>query len=148
MFLDLSLDGRVLAFTASVAVLTGTLFGVLPALRSTKVSLSAAMKGQQAEESERRVRFRPGKCIVAFQVALSLVLLVTAGLFLRSFVKLVTLDIGFDRNNVLVVNANLKTAKVSAGAASRRLPGHREPFACSFRSRRGGAVGYDAHQRL
>ena len=112
VFLDLSLDGRVLAFTASVAVLTGTLFGVLPALRSTKVSLSAAMKGQQAEESERRVRFRPGRCIVAFQVALSLVLLVTAGLFLRSFVKLVTLDIGFDRNNVLVVNANLKTAKV------------------------------------
>ena len=68
------------------------------------------MKGTLGEESERRVRFHPGKWIVASQVALSLVLLVTAGLFLRSFVKLVTLDIGFDRNNVLLVNANLKTA--------------------------------------
>jgi putative ABC transport system permease protein len=112
VFLDLSLDGRVLAFTAVIAVLTGTLFGVLPALRSTRVSLSSAMKGSQAEESDRRARFRPGKWIVASQVALSLVLLVTAGLFLRSFVKLITLDIGFDRNNVLLVSANLKTAKV------------------------------------
>jgi len=110
--LDLSLDGRVLAFTAVIAVLTGTLFGVLPALRSTRVSLSSAMKGSQGEESDRRARFRPGKWIVASQVALSLVLLVTAGLFLRSFVKLITLDIGFDRNNVLLVSANLKTAKV------------------------------------
>jgi predicted permease len=113
VFLDLSLDGRVLAFTAVIAVLTGTLFGVLPAIRSTRVSLSSAMKGSQGEESERRARFRPGKWIVASQVALSLVLLVTAGLFLRSFVKLITLDIGFDRNNVLLVSANLKTAGVA-----------------------------------
>jgi putative ABC transport system permease protein len=112
VFLDLSLDGRVLVFTAVIAVLTGTLFGVLPALRSTRVSLSSAMKGSQAEESEHGARFRPGKWIVASQVALSLVLLVTAGLFLRSFVKLITLDIGFDRDNVLLVSANLKTAKV------------------------------------
>jgi predicted permease len=112
VFLDLSLDGRVLVFTAVIAVLTGTLFGVLPALRSTRVSLSSAMKGSQAEESEHGARFRPGRWIVASQVALSLVLLVTAGLFLRSFVKLITLDIGFDRDNVLLVSANLKTAKV------------------------------------
>jgi predicted permease len=112
VFLDLSLDARVLGFTALVAILTGTLFGVLPAIRSTRVSLSSAMKGGQTEESDRRVRFRPGKWIVALQVALSLVLLVTAGLFLRSFVKLTTLDIGFDRTNVLLVQANLKTANV------------------------------------
>jgi predicted permease len=114
VFLDLSLDGRVLAFTVIIAVFTGTLFGVLPALRSTKVSLSSAMKGSPAEDSERRIRFRPGKWMVASQVALSLVLLVTAGLFLRSFVKLITLDVGFDRNNVLLVHANLKTANVPA----------------------------------
>jgi putative ABC transport system permease protein len=112
VFLDLSLDGRVLTFTAIIAVLTGALFGVLPALRSTKISLSSAMKGSSGEESERRARFRPGKWIVASQVALSLILLVTAGLFLRSFVKLATLDVGFDRSNVLLVNANLKTAGV------------------------------------
>ena len=113
VFLDLSLDSRVLAFTAATAVLTGILVGVLPALRSTRVSLAAAMKGSQAVGSERRIRFRPGKWIVASQVALSLVLLVAAGLFLRSFVNLVTLDIGFDRNNLLVMNTNLKIPNIS-----------------------------------
>ena len=51
MFLDLSLDSHVLGFTAGIAVLTGILFGVLPALRSTRVSLTAAMKGSHAAES-------------------------------------------------------------------------------------------------
>ena len=114
VFLDFSLNARVLGFTAAIAVLTGVLFGVLPAFRSTRVSLLAAMKGGQAEDSERRMRFRPAKWIVASQVALSLVLLVGAGLFLRSFAKLTALDIGFDRNNVLLANVNLKTAKVPA----------------------------------
>jgi len=112
VFLDLSLNARVLGFTAVIAVLTGTLFGVLPALRSTRVSLSSAMKGNQAGETEGRARFRSGKWIVASQVALSLLLLVTAGLFLKSFVKLVTQDIGFDPHNVLLVSADLKTAKI------------------------------------
>ncbi|MGD0695931.1 MAG: ABC transporter permease [Terriglobia bacterium] len=110
VFLDLSLDGRVLGFTAAIAVLTGVLFGVLPALRSTRVSLTAAMKGRG--DTERHGHFRSSKWIVAAQVALSLVLLVAAGLFLRSFAKLAMLDIGFDRNNVLLVNANLKAAHV------------------------------------
>jgi predicted permease len=112
VFLDLSFDWRVLTFTASAAVFTGILFGVLPAFRSTKVSLTSAMKGSQAVEGESRTKFRPGKWIVASQVALSLVLLVASGLFLRSLVTLVTMDAGFDRNNVLIVRANLHTAKV------------------------------------
>jgi len=118
VFFDLSLNLRVLVFTAAVAVLTGILFGVLPAFRSTRVSLTSAMKGSQAANSDTRMRFRPGKWMVASQVALSLVLLVSAGLFLRSMVKLATLDIGFDRNSVLLINANLKAAKV---APERRL---------------------------
>jgi predicted permease len=112
VFLDLSLDGRVLGFTAVIAVFTGILFGVLPAFRSTRVSLTAAMKGGRGEESEHSARFRPGKWIVASQIALSLVLLVTAGLFLHSLVRLITLDIGFDRTNVLLVNANLGPAHI------------------------------------
>ena len=112
VFLDLSSDWRVLSFTAAVALLTGLLFGVLPAFRSTRVSLTSAMKGAQASEAESRIKFRPGKWIIASQVALSLVLLVASGLFLRSLVKLVTMDIGFDRDNVLLVTANLHTAKV------------------------------------
>ena len=112
VFLDLSLDWRILSFTAAVAIFTGLLFGVLPAFRSTRVSLTSAMKSSQASDDESRAKFRPGKWIVASQVALSLVLLVASGLFLRSLVKLVTLDIGFDRNNVLLVHANLRNAKV------------------------------------
>jgi putative ABC transport system permease protein len=112
VFLDLSFDWRVLTFTAVAAVFTGILFGVLPAFRSTKVSLTSAMKGSQAVDAESRGKFRPGKWIVASQVALSLVLLVASGLFLRSLVKLVTMDVGFDRNNVLTVRANLRNAKV------------------------------------
>ena len=112
VFLDLSLDGRVLAFTAAIAVLTGVLFGLLPALRSTRVSLTSAMKGAQAVDTERRVRFRARRWIVVLQVALSLVLLVAAGLLLRSFTKLARLDIGFDRDNVLLVSADLHVAKV------------------------------------
>lgn len=110
VFLDLSLDRRVLAYTGAIAILTGILFGLFPTIRSTRVSLTSAMKGAGAEDAERRARFHPGKWIVASQVAMSLVLLVAAGLFLRSLAKLVTLDIGFDRNNVLTVTANLKTA--------------------------------------
>jgi putative ABC transport system permease protein len=112
VFLDLSLDWRILSFTATVAIFTGFLFGIVPAFRSTRVSLTSAMKGSQTAEGERRTKFRPGKWIVASQVALSLVLLVAAGLFLRSLVKLATLDMGFDRNNVLIVRADLNVAKV------------------------------------
>jgi putative ABC transport system permease protein len=113
VFLDLSFDWRTLSFTAGAAVFTGILFGVLPALRSTRVSLTSAMKGSQAVDAESRTTFRAGKWIVASQVALSLVLLVASGLFLRSLVKLVTMDVGFDRNNVLIVHANLPNAKVA-----------------------------------
>src|SRR6202012_4388779 len=66
----------------------------------------------QAVDAESRAKFRPGKWIVASQVALSLVLLVASGLFLRSLVKLVTMDVGCARNNVLIVHENLHNAKV------------------------------------
>lgn len=112
VYLDLSPDVRILAFTAGIAVFTGLLFGVLPAFRSTRVSLTAAMKSGPSEETAQRKLIRPGKWIVASQVAFSLVLVMVAGLFLRSLVKLTTLDIGFDRSNVLIVNANLKAGGI------------------------------------
>jgi predicted permease len=112
IFLDLSPDARVMAFTGTVAVLTGILFGLLPALRATRVSLMSAMKGSQAVEIKRPLHFRTRRWIVTSQVALSLVLVFAAGLLLRSFVKLATLDIGFDRTNVLLVDTNLEAAKV------------------------------------
>ena len=106
VFLDVSTDWRMLAFTIGVAVGTGVILALLPAMRSTGVPLTGAMRGATATQSERHSPMR--KWIVAAQIALSMVLLVTAGLFLRSFVKLVTLDPGFDRDNVLLVSANLR----------------------------------------
>ena len=116
VFLDLSLNGPVFAFTALIAVLSALLFGILPALRSTRVSLTAAMKGGQAEHADQRshLRFGSRQWIVSSQIALSLVLLVVAGLFLHSVVKLVTLDLGFDRSNVLLISANVQVANVPA----------------------------------
>ena len=114
VFLDLSPDIRVLVFTACLAVATAVLFGILPALRSSRVPLLAAMKGMQAPETVRRTWFRTrsGSWIVASQLALSLALLMVAGLFLRSLMNLVTLDLGFDRNHVLLMTAILKPATV------------------------------------
>ncbi len=114
VFLELSLNSRVLGFTATIAFLTALLFGVFPALRSTRVSLTAAMKGNQVQDIGPRVRIRPGKWIVASQVALSLILVIVAGLFLHSLVNLTTLEIGFDRSNVLLISANLAAADVPA----------------------------------
>ena len=70
------------------------------------------MKGPGAEEAEHRSGFRPARWIVAAQVALSLVLLLAAGLFVQSFWKLASLDVGFDRKNVLLVGANIHNANV------------------------------------
>jgi predicted permease len=95
-------------------VLTPLLFGLLPALRSTQLSLSSATKGIQSLKAGLPLHLRGRKWTVGSQVALSLVLLVAAGLLLRSFVKLATLDVGFDRNNVLLVGVDLKTAMVPA----------------------------------
>ncbi len=105
VFVDLSLNGRILGFTAAVTIVTGILVGLVPALRSTGVSLMAAMKSRQLAGSDARSKFGAGKWIVAGQVALSLVLLIGGGLLLRTFVRLLTADVGFDRTNVLVVIA-------------------------------------------
>ena len=112
VFLDLSLDTRVLAFTAAASILTALLFGLLPATGSTRISLASAMKDRLGSSGDRPARFHAFKWIVATQMALSLVLLVAAGLLLHSFVKLAKTDLGFDRNSVLLVHANLTQGKV------------------------------------
>ena len=115
-FLDLSMDGRVLGFTIGITILTGVLFGILPACRVSRTSPAAAMKGGEAQPGETRSQFRSGRWIVAVQVALSLVLLIGAGLFVRSFTNLLTLSPGFDRNKVLLVSMNVHNANVPPGA--------------------------------
>ena len=112
VFLDLKMDGRVLAFTIAIAVLCGLLFGILPALRSTRIDAMSAMKESQSQAGRGRAHSSAARWIVAAQVALSLILLIGTGLFIRTFANLMTLDAGFDRNNVLVVKTNIHNAGI------------------------------------
>ena len=104
VWLDLTPDWRVLGFTIGVAILTGVLFGLAPAWRATRVDPQAAMKAQGRGVTEHRGRFGLGRTLVVGQVALSLVLLVSAGLLLRSFMALNSVDAGFDREGILRVS--------------------------------------------
>jgi putative ABC transport system permease protein len=109
VFLDLSIDGRMLAFTAGVAILTGLLFGLAPAWRGTRVQPQTAMKANSRGVIE-GAGFGLAKTLVMIQVALSVVLVVGAVLMLGTFWKLSSLDTGFDRQNVLLVRLDLGNA--------------------------------------
>ncbi|HET7100226.1 MAG TPA: FtsX-like permease family protein, partial [Terriglobia bacterium] len=99
--LNVAPDARVLAFTFVVSLVTALLFGTLPALRATRIDLTPALKeGRSAAGLSSRSRL--GKALIVSQVALSLVLLVGAGLFLRTLVKLNNVDTGFNKENVLL----------------------------------------------
>jgi predicted permease len=105
--LDLTLDARILAFTAGVAVLTGLLFGIAPAWRGTRVDPQSAMK-TNARGAIEGTKLGLGKVLVMAQVALSLLLVVGAGLMLSTFWKLISLDAGFERDHVLLASVNLR----------------------------------------
>ena len=115
VFLDLSLDWRVTAFTAAVTMATVLLFGVAPAFRASRMEPIDAMK--QRGDGGGRSNLSSG--LVVAQVALSLVLVAAAGLFIRTFERLAHVPLGFDRDRVLVVNVNV--ARVRADAADRIL---------------------------
>ncbi|HUI43394.1 MAG TPA: ABC transporter permease [Terriglobia bacterium] len=119
LVLDLSTDGRVLAFTAGIAILTGLLFGIWPALRASRVAPQDALRGGRSDAGSVGSRFRSGRWIVALQVALSLVLLIGTGLFVRTFTNLLSLDPGFDRSRVLEVSFRIHNAGIAPDA---RLP--------------------------
>jgi predicted permease len=121
--LDLSIDLRVLAFTMGVAVATSILFGLAPAWQGTRVDPHSAMKANARGVVESHARFGLGKMLVTVQVALSLVLLVGAGLMLKTFAKLATVDTGFDKNQVLLIRVDPRYASVPL---DRRLPLYQE----------------------
>ena len=121
--LDLSIDIRVLAFTTAVAVATGVLFGLAPAWQGTRVDPHSAMKANVGGAVESHARFGLGKMLVTVQVALSLVLLIGAGLMLKTFAKLATVDTGFDKNQVLLIRVDPRYASVPP---DRRLPLYQE----------------------
>jgi len=114
--LDVGLDWRVLAFTIGVATATALLFGIVPAMRATRVSPNEAIK-EQGRSIAGESRFGFGSLLVVAQVALSLILIVGAGLFMRTFSSLAHVRLGFEPDPILLVNVG---AKRSAVAVSER----------------------------
>ncbi|HXJ91932.1 MAG TPA: ABC transporter permease [Terriglobia bacterium] len=99
--LNVAPDARVLAFTFLVSLATAILFGTVPALRTTRVDVAPALKeGRGAVSAAGRGGL--AKILIVSQVALSLVLLIGAGLFLRTLVNLANVDAGFNKENVLL----------------------------------------------
>jgi len=92
-------DLRVLGFSAALTLLTGLLFGLAPALRTTRVALITMIK--MSAPSSGKLRFTSGKAMLAIQVALSMVLLIGAGLFLRTLWNLRSVPMGYDPGGIL-----------------------------------------------
>jgi len=106
MILDAGTDSRVLFFTFLVAMLVGILFGLAPALRASKADLLSAMKDNVSAVSDLRKKHRPGESLIVVQVAASVVLMIGAGLFVRTLANFKSHNFGFDQRNLLTFGVN------------------------------------------
>jgi len=113
-FLDLAPDWRLLAFTTLLAVLTCLLFGLLPAVRAAYVAPASAMRSGGRGTTAGRERFSARRMLVVTQVALSLVLVVGALLFVRSLQNLLATDPGFRAEGVLAAQIDFERLKPTA----------------------------------
>jgi predicted permease len=108
-------DLRVLAFSLALTVFTALLFGIAPAIRATRLDLTGSLKqGRAIAAPSSRISLARG--LIVAQIALSLVLLAAASLFLRSLVKLTSVDTGFNRQNVLVFSLDEGAAEIPVDA--------------------------------
>jgi len=113
---EVGLDFKVLAFTAALSVISGILFGLTPALETSRVELSSALKtGGKGDQGGRRQR-RSIKFLVAVEVALAVVLLIGASLLIQSFLRMQGVDPGFDARNILVARLRLTESSYRTGA--------------------------------
>ena len=112
--LDISVDWRVLAFMAIITVLTCVIFGLVPALQASQINPGAAVKSGGGGLTAKQERSSYQRLLVIGQIAFSLVLLVGALLFTRSFWNLTTLDIGFRRNGILFVSNGFSNLRLPA----------------------------------
>jgi predicted permease len=118
---DVSPDWRVVAFTLTVTLITGLLFGLMPAFRSTHVALAETLKSQTRSvigASGGPGRMPLAKLLIAGQMAFSLLLLIVAALFTRSLQQMTRVDVGFDRDRVLMVSMDPR----AGGYEVRELP--------------------------
>ena len=103
---DMSMDFRVLGFTAAASIFTGIVFGIAPALKATRIDPGPSLKESAGSQSAGRSRITLGRALAVVQVALSIVLLIGAGLFVRTLRNLQHVDYGFDAQNVLLFEIN------------------------------------------
>ena len=110
MFVGLGMDWRILGFTAGVAILTCLLFGLMPALRATRVAPASVMRASGRGLTGGREKFSLRRVLVVAQVAMSLVLLAGALLFVRSLLKLLAIDPGFRPEGIVAVGVDYRAA--------------------------------------
>jgi putative ABC transport system permease protein len=116
---EAALDGRVLAFTAALALLTSLLFGLTPAREASRAAtLGALHEGSNAATAAPRVR-RTWRLLVVGEAAAALVLLIAAGLLGRSFLRVLSVDAGFEPRGLLTLRVSLDHASYAVGEPSR-----------------------------
>ena len=118
--LDLSLNGHVLLFTLTVAVLSGLAFGVLPALRASRFDPGAGSKSGRAASPETASPCGSAAARVITQVALSTVLLAGAGMFIRTLSRLESVDLGFNPEGILTMEVTSERQAFGAPNGRRR----------------------------
>ncbi|HEX5731670.1 MAG TPA: ABC transporter permease [Blastocatellia bacterium] len=108
---EIGIDGRVLAFTLLVSLITGVVFGLVPALQGSKVDLSSSLKEGSRGLSSSPHHNRAQRLMVVSEIALAIVLLVGAGLMIKSLLRLTEVSLGFDPENVLTMHISLPQSK-------------------------------------
>ena len=135
----------VLGFTFALSLLAGVLFGLAPAIQATNVDFTPALKESRLQgwnAPGRRFRPRLGQALIALQIAVSLLLVTGAGLFVRTLSNLHRIDVGFNRENILLVNINGRQGGYREAALARfysglldrfrEIPGVRSASASNF----------------
>jgi putative ABC transport system permease protein len=109
--IPIGVDFRVLLFSVGISILAGVMFGTVPALQLARADPNRALRDEGRGVSAGHARAQMKNLLVVSQVALSLLLLIGAGLLLRSFVRLLNVDPGFATQNVLTMDISLPTVK-------------------------------------
>src|SRR5215813_11471332 len=120
--LDFAPDGYVLRWTLAVSLLTGVTFGLAPALLASRTDLVAVIKGTAARPSHRRRRWNLRGALVVAQVTISIVVLICAGLFIRSLGKARQTDPGFQTDNLVTMRINLDSLSYDEESTRRFWP--------------------------
>jgi predicted permease len=108
--LHANLNWHVLGVAAVLSLLTGVLFGLAPAFQAMRVDVVPALKKLRTSEARSRMRLSLSHTLVVLQIALSLLMLVAAGLFVRTLKKLQSVEVGFNRENVLLFELDARKA--------------------------------------